>query len=132
MTGAIGSGLNDMHHATSAFRIATDIERVCSHQNPAYRIDPRVKFHLCPHFFTPVYSSTVFDWIVVVTFDESVTCVYDAVVLMVRHALHEVSPIAMLPKSSVRITIFLILNLNFNRFVTYLHCKPFRCQFFFL
>ena len=45
MTGAIGSGLNDMHHATSAFRIATDIERVCSHQNAAYRINPRVKFH---------------------------------------------------------------------------------------
>ncbi len=45
---------------------------------------------------------------VVVTFDESVTCVYDAVVLMVRQALQELSPTAMLPKSSVRITIFLI------------------------
>ena len=44
------------------------------------------------YFFTPVYSSTVFDVIVVVVFVLSPTCVYVAVVLMVRHALHEVMP----------------------------------------
>ena len=45
-----------------------------------------------PHFFTPVYSSTVFVLMVVVTFDVSETCVYVAVVLIVLHALHEVMP----------------------------------------
>ena len=44
------------------------------------------------YFFTPVYSSTVFVLMVVVTFDVSETCVYVAVVLMVRHALQEVIP----------------------------------------
>ena len=121
-----------MYDTSVALRVAPQIIRIATHQYATHRIYTNVKFYFGHYFFTPVYSSTVFDWIAVVTFDESVTCVYDAVVLMVRHALQEVSPIAMLPKSSVRITIFLILNLNFNRFVTYLHCKPFRCQFFFL
>ena len=44
------------------------------------------------YFFTPVYSSTVFVLMVVVTFDVSETCVYVAVVEIVLHALHEVMP----------------------------------------
>ena len=47
---------------------------------------------LADYFFTPVYSSTVFDVIVVVVFVLSPTCVYVAVVEIVRHALHEVMP----------------------------------------
>ena len=47
MTGAVGSGLNDMHHTASTCRITADIERVCSHQNPAYRLYARVKVHFC-------------------------------------------------------------------------------------
>lgn len=43
------------------------------------------------HFFTPVYSSTVFEEIVVVVLVLSPTCVYVAVVLIVLHALHEVT-----------------------------------------
>ena len=39
------------------------------------------------HFFTPVYSSTVFEEIVVVVFVLSPTCVYVAVVEIVLHAL---------------------------------------------
>ena len=45
-----------------------------------------------PHFFTPVYSSTVFVLMVVVTFDVSDTCVYVAVVEIVLHALQELIP----------------------------------------
>ena len=44
------------------------------------------------HFFTTVYSSTVFEEIVVVVLVLSPTCVYVAVVLIVLHALHEVIP----------------------------------------
>ena len=44
VTRAVGAGLNDMHHAVFG-GIAADIERVCSHQDPAYRINARVKFH---------------------------------------------------------------------------------------
>ena len=47
MTGTIGSRLHDMHHTASAFGIAADIERICSHQYAAHRIDAHVKFHLC-------------------------------------------------------------------------------------
>ena len=43
MTGAVGSGLDDMHHTASTCRITADIERVCSHQNPAYRLYSGVK-----------------------------------------------------------------------------------------
>ena len=50
MTGTVGSGLNDMHHTASTCRITADIERVCSHQNPAYRLYARVKVYLCHHF----------------------------------------------------------------------------------
>ena len=44
------------------------------------------------YFFTPVYSSTVFVLMVVVTFDVSDTCVYVAVVEIVLHALQELIP----------------------------------------
>ena len=44
--GAIGTGLNDMHHAASCLRIPADIERICSHQYPAHRLNPRVKLYL--------------------------------------------------------------------------------------
>ena len=46
MSGAVGPGLYDMHHAASACRITTDIERVCSHQNATHRFYPRIKFYL--------------------------------------------------------------------------------------
>ena len=46
MTGTVGSGLDDMHHTASACRITADIERVCSHQNPAYRLYSGVKVYL--------------------------------------------------------------------------------------
>ena len=45
-------------------------------------------------FFTPVYSSTVFVLIVVVVLEVSPTCVYVAVVVIVRHALQLVIPSA--------------------------------------
>ena len=45
MTRAVGTGLNDMHHAGFA-GVTADIERVCSHQNAAHRIDSRVKLYL--------------------------------------------------------------------------------------
>ena len=47
VTRAVGAGLNDMHHAASAFRITADIERVCSHQYAAHRLNPRVKLDFC-------------------------------------------------------------------------------------
>ena len=65
------------------------------------------------HFFTPVYSSTVLVEMVVVTLAVSVTCVYVAVVVIVRHALHDV----MLRHTTMLISIsdikiyFLILSL---------------------
>ena len=52
VTRAVGTGLYDMHHTASTLRITADIERVCSHQNPAYRIDSRVKLYLC-HAYSP-------------------------------------------------------------------------------
>ena len=45
MPRAVGTGLDDMHHAAPCLRIAADIERICSHQYPAYRLYARVKFH---------------------------------------------------------------------------------------
>ena len=45
-----------------------------------------------PHFFTPVYSSTVLDDLVVVVLVLSPTCVYVAVVEIVLHALQELIP----------------------------------------
>ena len=50
MTGAVGSSLYDMHHTASTCRITADIERVCSHQNAAHRIDSYVKFHFCHRY----------------------------------------------------------------------------------
>ena len=47
MSGAVGPGLYDMHHAASALGVTTDIERVCSHQNATHRLYPRIKFYLC-------------------------------------------------------------------------------------
>ena len=44
------------------------------------------------YFFTPVYSSTVLDDMVVVVFVLSPTCVYVAVVEIVLHALQELIP----------------------------------------
>ena len=60
------------------------------------------------HFLTPVYSSTVFELIVVVVFVESDTCVYVEVVLIVRHALQLVKAMALAPIKSI-IKIFLIV-----------------------
>jgi len=57
-----------------------------------FRLGCLVGVYLRCYFFTPVYSSTVFVLMVVVTLDVSETCVYVAVVLMVRHALHDVIP----------------------------------------
>ena len=47
VTGAVRPGLNDMHHAAFCLRIPADIERICSHQYPAHRLNPRVKLYLC-------------------------------------------------------------------------------------
>ena len=46
MSGAVGPGLYDMHHAASALGVPTDIERVCSHQNATHRRYSRIKFYL--------------------------------------------------------------------------------------
>ena len=46
VTRAVGTGLDDMHHATTTFGVSADIERVCSHQNAAHRINARVKLYL--------------------------------------------------------------------------------------
>jgi hypothetical protein len=46
MSGAVGPGLYDMHHAASSLGVPTDIERVCSHQNATHRLYPRIKFYL--------------------------------------------------------------------------------------
>jgi hypothetical protein len=46
MSGAVGPGLYDMHHAASALGVTTDIERICSHQNATHRLYPRIKFYL--------------------------------------------------------------------------------------
>ena len=59
-------------------------------------------------FLTPVYSSTVFVEIVVVTFAVSFTCVYVAVELIVRHALQLVKAMTHTPIRSI-IKIFLIV-----------------------
>ena len=45
MSGAVGPGLYDMHHAASALGVPTDIERVCSHQNASHRFYSRIKFY---------------------------------------------------------------------------------------
>ena len=47
VTRTVGTGLNDMHHTASTLRITADIERVCSHQNPAHRLYSRIKLNLC-------------------------------------------------------------------------------------
>ena len=49
-------------------------------------------WYLRCYFFTPVYSSTVLDDMVVVVFVLSPTCVYVAVVEIVLHALQELIP----------------------------------------
>ena len=46
MSGAVGPGLYDMHHAASTLGVPTDIERVCSHQNATHRLYSRIKFYL--------------------------------------------------------------------------------------
>jgi hypothetical protein len=45
MSGAVGPGLYDMHHAASACRVTTDIERICSHQNATHRRYSRIKIY---------------------------------------------------------------------------------------
>ena len=69
-----------------------------------------------PHFFTPVYSSTVFVLMVVVTFDVSDTCVYVAVVEIVLHALQELIPAqtAMLISTADTNTSFFIVRFVFG------------------
>jgi len=56
------------------------------------------------------------DWIVVDTFDESVTCVYVAVVLIVRHALHDVThtPIMMIVTAITTFFMFFIVLFSRN------------------
>jgi hypothetical protein len=46
MSGAVGPGLYDMHHAASTLGVPTDIERICSHQNASHRRYSRIKFYL--------------------------------------------------------------------------------------
>ena len=51
VTRAVGTGLDDMHHATTSGRVSADIERVCSHQNAAHRIYAWVKLDFRHGFF---------------------------------------------------------------------------------
>ena len=46
VTRAVGTGLDDMHHAGFG-GVTADIERICSHQNASHRINTRVKLYLC-------------------------------------------------------------------------------------
>ena len=65
VTRAVGTGLDDMHHAVFP-GIPADIERVCSHKYAAHRLYPRVKLHACHQytkFFFASYDSVVFVWI---------------------------------------------------------------------
>ena len=66
-------------------------------------------------FFTPVYSSCVFVWIVVVNLVLSCTSVYVAVVVTVRHALQLVIP-------SAKATLIITTNDKINFLI-------FRCVF---
>ena len=73
-----------------------------------------------PHFFTPWYSSTVLDDMVVVTFDVSETCVYVAVVLIVLHALHEVMPTLTATQTiatNMNKSLFIVLLVLVNKFL---------------
>ena len=54
VTRAVGTGLNDMHHAVFTW-VTADIERVCSHQYPAHRLYPRNSYR----FFFASYVSMV-------------------------------------------------------------------------
>ena len=49
MCASVRPCLNDVHHSTSALRIAADIERVITHQYPPHRINAYVEIHFC-HF----------------------------------------------------------------------------------
>ena len=42
VTRAVGTGLDDMHHAGFG-GVTADIERICSHQNASHRINTGVK-----------------------------------------------------------------------------------------
>ena len=46
VTRAVGTCLDDMHHAIFT-GVAADIERVCSHQNASHRLYTRVKLYAC-------------------------------------------------------------------------------------
>lgn len=77
-----------------------------------FRLGCLVGVYLRCYFFTPVYSSTVFVLMVVVTFDVSETCVYVAVVLIVLHALHEVIPAhtaMLISTADINNTFFIVL-----------------------
>ena len=61
VTGSVRTGLNDMHHAASCLWIPADIERICSHQYPAHRLNPRVKLYLC---HVVAWAETAHDYVI--------------------------------------------------------------------